>query len=297
MNGTSFQSDIRYWLRQENTVNHLLVWNIAIFVVLGLLRLVSYFGVSDLVFMFSYNQIVLHSELGVFLRKPWGLITYMFAHLNVFHIFFNMLNLFWFGNLFRSFLGNKRILPLYLLGGITGGLVYMLCFHLLLPAGTDTTMLGASASVMALLVACATLMPNYEIGLLLIGSVRLKWLALAVIVLDLISIPQGNLGGILAHVGGAATGFIYIKLLQNGTDLGQPFVWCFEAIANLRSGNRSTSKRSFKPKKSPLKVVKKNIVENKQLRLDQLLDKINERGIESLSAEEKAWLDKHSQEQ
>ena len=296
MNGTSFQSDIRYWLRQGNTVNHLLLWNIAIFLVLGILRLVSYFGGSDTVFLFTYDQTVLHSNLGVLLRKPWGLFTYMFAHLNIFHIFFNMLNLYWFGNLFRDFLGNKRVLPLYLLGGLTGGLLYILSFNLLYPAEVDTTMLGASASVMCLLVGCATLMPNYEIGLLLLGSIRLKWLAIAIIALDLISIPsQGNLGGIIAHVGGAALGFVYIRLLKNGTDLCQPLMWVFDALSGT-SASKSKPKRPFKPKKSPLKVVKKNLDENKQLRLDQLLDKINENGISSLSPEEKAWLDKHSQE-
>src|SRR5262249_11882188 len=146
------------------------------------------------------------------------------------------------------------------------------------------------------LVACATLMPNYEIGLLLLGSVRLKWLAIAIIVLDLISIPtQGNLGGIIAHIGGAALGFIYIRILQNGTDLCQPLIWVFEGISGNRAP-KSKPKRPFKPKKSPLKVVKKHPDENKQLKLDQLLDKINENGISSLSPEEKAWLDKHSQE-
>lgn len=296
MNGTSFQSDIRYWLRQGNTVNHLLFWNIAIFLVLGILRLITYFGGPQAVFVFTYDQIVLHSNLGVLLTKPWGLFTYMFAHLNIFHIFFNLLNLYWFGNLFRDFLGNKRILPLYLLGGLTGGLLYILSFNLLYPTEVDTTMLGASAAVMCLLVACATQLPNYEIGLLLLGSIRLKWLAIAIIALDLISIPsQGNLGGIIAHVGGAALGFVYIRLLKNGTDLCQPLIWVFDALSGA-SASKPKQKRPFKPKKSPLKVVKKAMEENKQHRLDQLLDKINENGIGSLSPEEKAWLDKHSQE-
>ncbi len=253
MNGTSFQSDIRYWLRQGNTVNHLLFWNIVVFLVLGLLNLLSFFGAPRTIFTFTFDQVVLHSELGTFIRKPWGLFTYMFAHLNIFHIFFNMLNLYWFGNLFRTFLGNKRILPLYLLGGITGGLLYILCFYVLLPPGADSTMLGASASVMCLLVACATLTPNYEISLLLLGSVRLKWLALAVIVLDLISIPQGNIGGMIAHIGGAALGFIYIRLLKNGADLCQPLIWVFDALSGGSGGSTvsapKTRRSTFKPKK------------------------------------------------
>ena len=296
MNGTSFQSDIRYWLRQGNTVNHLLFWNIAIFLALGILRLIAYFSKSETIYLFVSDQLVLHSNLGVLLKKPWGLFTYMFAHINIFHIFFNMLNLYWFGNLFRDFLGNKRILPLYLLGGLMGGVLYVLSFNLLYPAEIDTTMLGASASVMCLLVGSATLMPNYEIGLLLLGSVRLKWLAIAILALDLISIPtQGNLGGIIAHVGGAALGFVYIRLLKNGTDLCQPLIWVFDALSGANA-SKPKAKRPFKPKQSPLKVVKKAQDENRQLRLDQLLDKINEKGIGSLSPEEKAWLDKHSQE-
>lgn len=287
MNGTSFQSDIRFWLRQGNTVNHLLLWNIVIFIGINLVYLIS----PRTAFAWTFDQLTLHSLPGIFIRKPWGLITYMFTHVEIFHVFFNMLNLYWFGNLFRGFLGNKRVLPLYLMGGITGAALYMLCYNLFFP-GFDSNMIGASASVMCILVACATLMPNYEIGLLFFGNVKLKWLALALIVLGVISIPRGNLGGIIAHMGGALFGFFYIRALQSGTDLCKPLIWLFDA--ETRRENKPVQARS-KPKKSPLKVVKKPD-DNNQLRLDQLLDKINEKGYNSLSAEEKAWLDKVSKE-
>jgi len=240
-----------------------------------------------------YDEAALHSLLPEFIRKPWGLVTYMFSHVEIFHIFFNMLNLYYFGNLFRSFLGNHRVLPLYLLGGVIGGLAYLLVFNII--KVTDYTLIGASASVMALLIACATKIPNYEIGLLFLGSIRLKWLAIAVLILDLLSIGQGNMGGIIAHLGGALLGFLYIKLLDNGTDLCQPLIWLFNRRVRVEAMQKRT-RRSFKPKKSPLKVVKSHPEENKQLRLDQLLDKINDRGMESLSPEEKAWLNKMSQE-
>ncbi|NSL88221.1 rhomboid family intramembrane serine protease [Chitinophaga sp. Mgbs1] len=291
MNGTSFQSDIRYWLRQGNTVNHLLLWNIIIFLGIKTLEVIQTFSPGNTAFAWTFEQLALHSHPGTFLIKPWGLITYMFTHVGIFHIFFNMLNLYWFGNLFRSFLGNRRILPLYLLGGIAGGVLYLLCYNLFL-GSTDAVMIGASASVMCILVACATLMPNYEIGLLFLGSIRLKWLALALIVLGLVSIPQGNLGGIISHMGGALLGFFYIRILQNGTDLCKPLIWLFDAETRAESKKRQAR---FKPKKSPLKVVKKPD-DNNQLKLDQLLDKINEKGYHSLSAEEKAWLDKVSKE-
>ncbi|MBC9913938.1 rhomboid family intramembrane serine protease [Chitinophaga varians] len=287
MNGTSFQSDIRFWLRQGNTVNHLLIWNIVIFIGINLLYLIS----PNTAFAWTFDQLTLHSLPGTFIRKPWGLITYMFTHVEIFHVFFNMLNLYWFGNLFRGFLGNKRVLPLYLMGGITGAALYMLSYNLLFP-GMASTMIGASASVMCILVACATLMPNYEIGLLFFGNVKLKWLAIALIALGIISIPRGNLGGIIAHMGGALFGFVYIRTLQSGTDICKPLIWLFDA--ETRRENKRVQARS-KPKKSPLKVVKKPD-DNNQLRLDQLLDKINEKGYNSLSAEEKAWLDKVSKE-
>lgn len=294
MNGTSFRSDIRYWLRQGNTINHLLFWNIVVFLVLNIPRVIAYFvpAVSG-VDQFIYDQVALHSLLPVFITKPWGLITYMFSHVEIFHILFNMLNLYFFGNLFRSFLGNHRVLPLYMLGGLIGGLAYLLVFNIF--KTSDYNMVGASASMVAILVACATKIPNYEVGLMFIGPVRLKWLALAVVVLDVISIGKGNEGGIIAHLGGALFGFLYIKMLDNGTDLCQPLVWLFNRRVRVEA-MQNRSRRSFKPKKSPLRVVKNQPEENKQLRLDQLLDKINDRGMESLSPEEKAWLQKMSQE-
>ncbi|MEC5142513.1 rhomboid family intramembrane serine protease [Chitinophaga sp. 212800010-3] len=291
MNGTSFQSDIRYWLRQGNTVNHLLFWNIVVFLGLNILRLIAFLTKQPAPFIWTYDQLAMHMPPAAFILKPWGLITYMFTHVAVFHVLYNMINLYWFGNLFRDFLGNKRVLPLYLLGGIAGGLLYLLC-GVIFPGYAGSTMVGASASIMCILMAAATLMPNYEIGLLFIGGVKLKWLAIALIVLGLISIPDGNIGGIVSHLGGVLLGFLYVRTLQAGTDLCQPLIWLFDA-SNWRRPKQSN--RKFKPKKSPLKVVKKADDSNPS-RLDQLLDKINEKGYNSLSAEEKAWLDKVSKE-
>lgn len=294
MNGTSFRADIRYWLRQGNTINHLLFWNIVVFLVLKIAQLIANFSpAANAFFNIAFNEAVLHSSLPVFITRPWGLVSYMFTHVDIFHIFFNMLNLYYFGNLFRSFLGNHRVLPLYLLGGIVGGLSYLALYNIL--GADDATLLGASGAVMCLLIACATKIPNYEVGLLFIGAVRLKWLAIAVLVLDILSLGSTNTGGIIAHLGGALMGFLYIKLLDNGTDLCQPLIWLFNRRVRVEAIQGRT-RRSFKPKKSPLKVVRNHPEENKQLRLDQLLDKINARGLESLSPEEKAWLNKMSQE-
>ncbi|MGX5817623.1 rhomboid family intramembrane serine protease [Chitinophaga lutea] len=297
MNGTSFQSDIKYWLRQDNSVNRLMFVNIAVFLVLGILNLLIFFRLGPAVV--AHDFILRNLQLNVagngILYRPWGIITYMFTHEGLFHIFFNMLNLFWFGNIFRDELGNKRVLPLYLLGGIAGGLIYLACYYLLppsvLPGGP---LIGASASVMTFLLASATLMPNLELGMLFLGHVKLKWLAVGVLIIDLIVIPQGNFGGILAHLGGSLLGFSYVRILKgSGTDLCAPFIRLFEWIVNLF--NRQPTPRKFKAKKSPLRVVRNNEPSH-AARLDQLLDKINEKGYNSLTADEKQWLKKYSDE-
>ncbi|RPE12468.1 rhomboid family intramembrane serine protease [Chitinophaga lutea] len=297
MNGTSFQSDIKHWLKQENTVNHLMFVNIGIFLLLGILYLLAFLqlDVAAVAHQFLLNNLQLNIYNNELLYKPWGILTYMFVHTGIFHIFFNMLNLYWFGNMFRSTLGNKRVLPLYLLSGLFGALVYVLFYYALPTSGVlGGPMIGASAAVMCFLVASATLMPNLEIGLLFLGTIKLKWVAVGVIVIDIITIPLGNVGGILAHLGGAAFGYVYVRTLQNnGTDLCAPLIALFEKITSLFS--RRPKPQKFKPKKSPLRVVRNNEPSH-TTRLDQLLDKINEKGYNSLTSEEKQWLKKYSDE-
>lgn len=297
MNGSTLKADIKYWLKQKNTVNHLMIINIAVFL---LAVITQFLGNQHVPFTaeassFMVDNLMLHVD-GTLLMKPWGLITYMFFHTSFFHILFNMLALYWFGNLFRSELGNRRVLPVYLLSGILGAAMYIGAYYLL-PTNRflGAPMLGASAATVAYLVACATLMPNLEINILL-GNIRLKWIATALIVLNIISIPQGNVGGILAHLGGALFGFSYVRILKNnGTDLCAPLMQLFDAINHLFS-RRKTTTRTFKPKKSPLRVVRNTTDASHASRLDQLLDKISEKGYNSLTTEEKQWLRQYSDE-
>lgn len=295
MNGTSIKSELRHWIRQENMVTYLIVTNIAVFLIMGILRLVALASDSaNPVFVFLYDNLSLHSSPDQLLVKPWGFITYMFSHYQVLHILFNMLMFFFFGNLFRSDLSNRRVLPLYLLGGLVGGILYVAVYNLL-PGyrGTDGTMVGASAAIMAFLVASSTLMPNLEIALFGIFNIRLKWLAIGLVLIDVFSMADGNLGGLISHLGGAAFGFAYIRILQNGTDLCGPLITLFEKISGLFT-RREAKPKKFKPKRSPLRVVRNEVAIGS--RLDELLDKINEKGYESLTSEEKNWLKKYSDE-
>jgi len=217
-------------------------------------------------------------------QRPWTPLTYMFTHENFFHILFNMLWLYWMGQIFEEFLGVKRTVGLYIMGGLTGALFYVALFTLL-PQFTGRLMIGASASVMALIVAAATLVPNYKISVILIGELSIKWVAILYIILSFLGLKGANAGGELAHIGGALMGFVYIKQLQNGND------W----IARISA--------LFKPK-SKLKVAstnhdKKITATPRQDEVDAVLDKISRSGYDSLNTHEKEILfraSKHEEE-
>ena len=212
--------------------------------------------------------------------KFWTIITYMFAQRGFFHILFNMLWLYWLGIIFLDFLNKRQFTFTYLAGGIMGALLYLLAYNTL-PVFSgiveNSFLLGSSASVMAIVVATATLVPDFTIRLLFFGAVRLKYLALVYFVLDIIGLGGGNPGGSIAHIGGAIMGFTYIKQLKNGNDLS-----------------------NILRKKSKLKIVKNTnatsvngSMPNQEV-IDQILDKISKSGYENLSKTEKEQLFKAS---
>lgn len=234
---------------------------------------------SDHVKAYSIDYLALPAYLPKLLTRFWTPLTYMFMHSGVFHILFNMLWLYWMGQIFEDFLGYKKITGLYLMGGLAGALMYILCFNVF-PAFSNSLMfasaVGASASVMAVMVATATIVPHYTISLMFIGPVKLKWLVLVYVVLDLFGVTGSNAGGAIAHLGGALLGFVYIKQLQSGND------W-IAAITGL-----------FK-KRSKLKVVandrsKTATGKPRQEDIDQILDKISVNGYDNLSKQEKEIL-------
>jgi len=160
--------------------------------------------------------LALPADFGQLILKPWSIITYMFLHEGFLHIAFNMLILYFGGQIFLQFLDAKKLIGTYILGGISGGLLFILTFNIF-PVFNEIVSgalaLGASASVMAVLIAIAAYVPNYTVRLMLLGNVKLKYIALFYVIMDIISIPQGNAGGHIAHLGGAFFGFYFIFLL------------------------------------------------------------------------------------
>jgi membrane associated rhomboid family serine protease len=236
---------------------------------------------SDNISFFSNKYLLLTANLHELPLRFWTPVTYMFMHAGPLHILFNMLMLYWFGQIFEDFLGKKRTLGLYFLGGLTGAALYILCYNTLPyfthdDAAATSTLVGASASVMAVIVATATQLPNYEISIIFIGPVKLKWLVLFFLVLDFLGTIGPNAGGEIAHLGGALIGFVYIKQLQKGHDWIAGIANIFKAKPKLKVVSKNSSGKSTgKPR---------------QEEIDLILDKISQSGYDSLSKQEKEIL-------
>ncbi len=315
--GTIWQ-DINYEYRRGNAIVKLAMFNIAIFVFINLISVPIYLSGIKYHFFIEFIEewFYLPSSPMKLLVRPWTLLTYMFLHASFWHLLFNMLVLYWFGRITNDLIHNSKIVPLYLLGGLTGALLFILSFNVF-PVFSklgSVPLVGASASVMAILLAAATLNPQGHIRLILIGAVELQYVALALVVIDILSIPFTNPGGHFAHLGGAFMGWFYIFQLRRGRDLAYLFIETGKLFQNpFRS-----YKYKQRKKRSPKMVYKKAhqssaIAESTEIIgpkteglsrsfaqkyrnmtqeecVDSILDKINAHGYESLSDEEKDFL-------
>jgi membrane associated rhomboid family serine protease len=233
------------------------------------------------------------ADLGALIYRPWSVLTYMFFHHNFLHIFFNLMVLFFGGQIFSQFIPGKKILSIYLLGGFAGAALYIAAYNIFPVLAADMPYmraLGASASVMAVFVAIAAYQPNYKMQFRFIGDIPLKYVAMGFILLDFINI-KNNTGGHIAHLGGAIFGYLYGLNLKSGKDLVSGFERFLEKTLNALP--------HFKKKKSPLKTVYKKTKTDQefherkaeyQKEMDAILDKISRHGYDSLSKAEKDFL-------
>ena len=234
-----------------------------------------------------------------FFHQPWSIITYMFMHAGLLHILFNMLWLYWFGSLFLHFFSAKHLRGLYILGGILGGLLYMVAYNVFPLFNQEvavSTLVGASASVLAIVAATAYREPNYRVQLFLFGAIRLKYLALVVIGIDVLSITSSNAGGHIAHLGGALAGLWFAASLSKGADLTAWINWLLDAFISLFQ--KKTWKHKPKMKvhygggtTSREKDYDYNAHKKAQSdEIDRILDKLKKSGYDSLTTEEKKSL-------
>jgi len=289
----SVLDDIKSTFRSGNMIMRIILINIGIYVIVNLISVFTPSGSTFYASLIEGLSIPGH-PLSV-LKQPWSILTHMFLHEGFWHILWNMLWLYWFGQILGDLLGDRKVLPIYLLGGLAGALVYV--SYAMIVHGGQAHALGASAAVMAIVWATAMTSPDYRIHLLFLGAIKIKYIALVKLFFDIIGTAGGtNQGGYWAHIGGAVFGIVFLFLLRKGTDLTAPINGLIDKINDLRH-------RRPKVEKTPRS--KFRVVHNKtksdtarppqtaatqQEELDRILDKIKAIGYDKLDDEEKDFL-------
>lgn len=286
-----FITNLKDNFRRGDIVTKLLYINVGVFLLVSLVGIVcTLFKVPPTPWI---NYLELPAWVLVLVRQPWSLLTYMFMHANLLHILFNMLWLLWFGRLFLSFFSAKHLRGLYILGGLFGGLMYVLAYNVFPyfeEAVFHSYLLGASASVLAIVVATAVRAPEYPVQFMFIGMVRLKSVALFMVALDLLFMTSGNAGGHIAHLGGALAGWWFASGLSSGHDATK---WINGVLDWVDRGWKPTARKpkmkvhySDKQKDYDFNARKKE----RAAEVDRILDKLRKSGYGSLTEEEKKQL-------
>jgi membrane associated rhomboid family serine protease len=283
--------DIKLQLRSGDVIIRLIAINIALFVVPAVAgSLLILLGINYDFLAFAR----LSSDAADLLWKPWSLVSYAFFHGGFFHLLFNVLMLHFAGRLFLTFFTQKQLLGLYLVGGIFSGLIFLSAYALFPPSDRiPISLVGASGSIMAILLATTVYAPMMSLRLFLFGQVKLWYITVIILIIDIIQLPLSNTGGHLAHLGGALFGYMFIKSINNGHDLVS---WLPNSLDNIvgffekkpRRSIRTVHKDSNRSKEK--KTSRIIIKDRKQQQIDDILDKIGRSGYDSLSKEEKDFL-------
>jgi membrane associated rhomboid family serine protease len=290
-----------------NALTMLIAINLVVFVLLAFIKVVYYFGYGDEgLSAFNHNifeWVTLPADLHKIITRPWTIITHMFVHDtgSVWHILANMLWLWAFGYILQDLTGNRKIIPIFIYSAFAGALSYILAYNFIAPLRESLPVaeaFGASAGIMGIAIATTTIAPGYRIFPMLNGGIPLWVITVLYLIIDLATIPYNNPGGHIAHIAGGAMGFLFVTMLQRGSDWG---IWMnnfFDWSVDLfnpdkpRKGKVIKSQLFYKSKIQPFK--KTPLIT--QQRIDEILDKINQKGYHSLTEDEKEMLKRASKE-
>ena len=282
--------EIKISFKQGNSLTRLIYINLGVFLGIKIVQ----------IFFFLFNTpegsesfirwLAVPSNLSELIRKPWTVLTYMFVHEGFLHILFNLLWLFWFGKIFLEYLDQKKLVGVYILGGLSGAFLYIFSFNVFPVFGsiaTESIAIGASASVIAIVIAISVYVPDYTVYLLFLGPVKIKYIAILIFVFTSVLDFSTNTGGKIAHIGGALFGFIYTRQYRKGTDISKGLSQILDRFLSF-----------FKPKvklkvkyKRPVNDMEYNKMKaREQEEINQILDKISKAGYDSLTREEKEIL-------
>lgn len=290
----SILEDLKLQYQTGGFAQKLIFWNVGLFAIPLVLKGLLYLFQIDFKYIHYFH---LSSQLENLIYKPWTIITYGFFHGDdFFHLLFNMIFLYFFSQLFKTFFTEKQMIDIYFSGVIFSGIIFLISSIIFPVYSFNMTLVGASGAIMSLLLATTTFSPNFGVRLLLIGQVKLWHITVFFIILDFIQLSSSNSAGHIAHLGGALFGYLYVKQMQQGKNIALPFNDWYLKISNY-----------FKPSqkvKTPFKTVYKNTKPtdlsnsstNKSLdqkKIDDILDKISASGYDSLTKAEKEFLFNH----
>lgn len=284
-------AEIKESFRKGSALTRLIYVNLAVFIVVKVMHSIFFLtGTTASGLDIIYNNLALRSNLHYILLKPWTIISYMFFHMDFMHILFNLLTFYWFGQIFLQYFNGKQLLSLYLVGGIAGGILYVLAYNVLpILAGdvVDPRALGASAAIMAVVFAISFAKPDYIFNLMFIGPVRIIYIALFFVLIDIITLPDGNFGGKIAHLGGAIMGYLYATQLKQRRDILYSFTRLIEFFVQLVKPKPKV-KMTYRKTADDFEYNKHKKTEQEEI--DKILDKIAQTGYDKLSKEEKDML-------
>lgn len=279
---------IKNFFLQKTALSRLMLINISVWIICLFISVFTWlFNISDISFVTKLFAVP--AEISSLTEKPWSIFTYMFLQERFWHLFFNMLMLYYGGLIFLQYFSQKQLLLTYIFGGIIGALFFILAFNVF-PVFENmkggAVALGASASVLSILIAAATYQPEYKINLFLIGPVKMKWVAIIFVVIDILSIPKGNSGGHIAHLGGALWGFLYAYMLRKDFDI----YLIFKRKPRIKVKSRNAG--SYQRPKTDEQYNDERA--QNQEETDRILEKIAKNGYSSLSDKEKEFLFRQS---
>lgn len=280
--------EIKASFREGSVITRLIYLNLAVFVLVRVVQVLFFLSARDFTLLQWFE---LPSDPALLLRRPWTLVTYMFLHFDFLHILFNLLVLYWFGRIFLDYFDQNQLLGLYLLGGVAGGAVYVAAYNffpVFSRVVSNSFLLGASASIIAILMAGAFRDPNRPVYLFLIGRVSLKYLALFLFISYIIGISTSNAGGNLAHLGGAATGIFFVVQHRRGRDITRWAGTLSHGLANLFKPRRHVKVAFKQPPRDDHEYNRQRAAH--QTEINRILDKISQSGYDSLTRDEKKTL-------
>ena len=287
--------DIKAQFRSGSSLMKIIYINAALFLIVKIVQVFAFLLNSPQISEIFLSYLAAPSSLPELATKPWTVVTYMFLHEGFLHILFNMLWLYWFGQIFLKYFNQKKLVSVYLLGGLAGALLYIISFNLF-PVFTEviniSIALGASAAVIAVVVAIATYVPNYSVRLFLFGVVKIKYLAIAIILMTSLFDFSVNTGGKIAHIGGAVMGYLWAVNIKRGSDLGG---WLTRLLDTIVTWFKPGKKMKVTYKKPKTDYEYNKTKADHQVQINKILEKISKGGYDSLTKEEKGILFKESQ--